>query len=129
MNILLFFFAIPIAIIILSVILETYMRSPLKVAGIFFSIFLVLAFYFGGSAEYIVAAFIYTLISLISAYLTELIISKKCFRRDSFPNFYREDTRRTSEQEFELPTTNELTDFNTDFDNTNICNNCYRRYR
>lgn len=129
MNILLFFFAIPIAVIILSVILETYMRSPLKVAGIFFSVFLVLAFYLGGSAEYIVAALVYTAISFISAYLTELILSRKCFRPDTFPNFYREDTRRIPESEFELPSTNELTNFNTDFDNGNTCNNCYRRYR
>lgn len=129
MNILLFFFAIPIAVIILSVILETYMRSPLKVAGIFFSFFLVLAFYLGGSAEYIVAALVYTAISFISAYLTKFILSRRCFRPDAFPNFYREDARRIPESEFELPSTNELTNFNTDFDNGNTCNNCYRRYR
>lgn len=129
MNILLFFFAIPIAIIILSVILETYMRCPLKVAGIFFSIFLVLAFYLGGTAEYIVAALVYTGLSFISAYLTALILSRKCFRQETCPHFYREDTRRMPESEFELPTTSELTSFNTDFDAGNNCNNCYRRYR
>ncbi len=129
MNILLFFFAIPIAVIILSVILETYMRSSSKVAGIFFSIFLVLAFYLGGNAEYIVAALVYTAISFISAYLTCIILSRRCFRTDTFPNFYREGTRRVPEPEFELPDTHELTNYNTDFDNGNTCNNCYKRYR
>lgn len=129
MNILLFFFAIPIAVIILSVILETYMRSPLKVAGIFFSIFLVLAFYLGGTAEYIVAALIYTALSFITAYLTELILSRRCFRRETFSNIYREETRRNPEPEFELPANDELTSFNTGFDNGNNFNNCYRRYR
>lgn len=129
MNILLIFFAIPIAVIILSIILETYMKSPLKVAGIFFSIFLVLAIYLGGTAEYIVAALVYTAISFVSAYLAELILSRRCFRRDTFSNFYREDTRRIPEPEFEMPANNDLTSFNTDFDNGNTFNNCYRRYR
>ena len=34
MNMLLIFFAIPLAIVILSAILETYMRCPIKVAGV-----------------------------------------------------------------------------------------------
>lgn len=73
MNILLFFFAIPVAVIILSAILETLIKSPLKVAGIFFSIFLVIAFALGGTAELIVAAIIYTIISFITAFIVCII--------------------------------------------------------
>ena len=73
MNTLLIFFAIPLATIILSAILETFIRCPLKVAGIFFSIFIVVAFALGGSAELIVAAIVYTLLSLITAFITMLI--------------------------------------------------------
>ena len=65
MNTLLVFFAIPIAIIILSVILETFIKYPIKVAGIFFAIFLVVAFALGGTAELIVLAIAYTILSFI----------------------------------------------------------------
>ncbi len=77
MNILLIFFAIPIATIILSAILETFIRCPFKVAGIFFSIFLVLAFILGGTAELIVAAIIYTILSFITAYIVEIILRNR----------------------------------------------------
>ncbi len=77
MNILLIFFAIPIATIILSAILETFIRCPFKVAGIFFSIFLVLAFILGGTAELIVAAIIYTILSFITAYIVEVILRNR----------------------------------------------------
>lgn len=125
MNILLIFFAIPIAVIILSIILETYMKSPLKVAGIFFSIFLVLAFYLGGAAEYILAALVYTLISIITAYITEFIQSRRPCTRETFSDGYSQDLTRNIEPEFELPAATETT-FNTEFNNGN---NYCRRYR
>lgn len=81
MNTLLVFFAIPIAVIILSVILETFIKNPIKVAGIFFAIFLVVAFALGGTAELIVLAIVYTILSFISAYLTSMI----CCRRRYCP--------------------------------------------
>ena len=74
MSNLLVFFAIPLATIILSAILETFIHNPIKVAGIFFSIFIVVAFALGGTAEYIVAAIIYTIISFVTA----LIVHRYC---------------------------------------------------
>lgn len=73
MNILLIFFAIPLATIILASILETFIRCPIKVTGIFFSIFIVIAFALGGSATLIVAAIIYTILAFLSAFITMLI--------------------------------------------------------
>ena len=78
MNVLLIFFAIPLAVIILSVILESFINCPLKVAGIFFAIFIVLAFGFGGTAELIVAAIVYTFISFITAVIIRYIINRRC---------------------------------------------------
>lgn len=76
MNIiLLIFFAIPIATIILSAILETFIRCPFKVAGIFFSIFLVAAFALGGTPELLVAVIIYTVLSFITAYIVCVIMT------------------------------------------------------
>lgn len=83
MNILLIFFAIPIATIILSAILETFIRCPIKVAGIFFSIFLVLAFILGGTAELIVAAIVYTIISFVTAYIVCLVMRNRDCDNDS----------------------------------------------
>ena len=78
MIILLIFFAIPLAVVILSAILESFINCPFKVAGIFFSIFIVLAFAFGGTAELIVAAIVYTLISFITAVIIRYIINRRC---------------------------------------------------
>lgn len=78
MNILLIFFAIPLAIIILSAILESFINCPIKVAGIFFSIFIVLAFAFGGTAELIAAAIIYTVLSFVTAVIIRFIIDRQC---------------------------------------------------
>ena len=83
MNNLLIFFAIPLSTIILSAIFETIIESPIKVAGIAFSIFLIVAFSLGGSAEFIVAAIIYTLLSLITSFITKIIQSRiECFYED-----------------------------------------------
>ncbi len=73
MNILLIFFAIPLATIILSIILQTLICCPFKIAGIAFSIFVVLAFALGGTAALIVAAIIYTIISFLAAVITMII--------------------------------------------------------
>ena len=86
---LLVFFAIPIATIILSGILETFINSPFKVTGIFFSIFLVTAFALGGTADLIVAAIIYTIISFITAYLVMLLTNKQkhCYNNCDYSNY------------------------------------------
>ena len=73
MNNLLIFFAIPLATIILSSIFETLIRCPIKVGGIAFSIFLIIAFALGGTADLIVAAIVYTILSFLSAFITMLI--------------------------------------------------------
>ena len=44
MNILLLFFALPIATIILAVVLEKILRCPILTAATFFAIFLIVAF-------------------------------------------------------------------------------------
>ncbi len=73
MNILLIFFAIPVAVIIMSIILEKYMRCPLAVSGLFFSIFLIIAFLLGAFPEYFVMTFVYTIISFVVSYIYERV--------------------------------------------------------
>lgn len=88
MNNLLIFFAIPVATIILSIIFETLIRNPLKVGGIAFSIFLIVAFALGGSAELIVAALIYTILSFLFAFLTKLFCMRSRFPVCNQSNIY-----------------------------------------
>ena len=78
MNILLVFFAIPLATVILSGILATFNICPLKVSGIFFSIFIVTAAALGGTVELFFAAIIYTIISFITASIVCFIINRRC---------------------------------------------------
>lgn len=75
---LLIFFAIPVATIILSAIFETFIHCPIKVAGIAFAIFLIVAFALGGTAELIIAAIVYTIIALITAFIVMLIQNRSC---------------------------------------------------
>lgn len=76
MNFLLIFFAIPIAIIILSIIFESFIRCPLKIAGIVFSIFLIVTFAIGEELL-LIATIVYTLIAFLSAWFYEI------FRRNN----------------------------------------------
>ena len=73
MNNLLIFFALPIATIILAGIFQTIINCPLKIGGIAFAIFLIVAFALGGSAELIVAALVYTILALVTALIVMCI--------------------------------------------------------
>lgn len=72
MNILLIFFALPIAVIIVSVILQKLLKCPILVAGFIFAIFLVVAFVIG-DLTYLIVAIAYTILAYITAFLTMLI--------------------------------------------------------
>lgn len=146
MNILLLiFFAIPVATIILSAIFETLIRSPLKIAGIAFSIFLIVAFALGGTVELLVAAIIYTILAFITAYLVCLF-----YNRDRHHFCNNSNNNRSLGNELELSTppsqTTNANFFNNDFQDsgftaqigeTTVSNNVetttgtcpYRRYR
>ena len=72
MNTLLLFFALPIAVIIISIALQKIFRSPLLVAAIIFAIFLVVTFVIGNTA-YLIATIVYTIIAYVTAVLTKII--------------------------------------------------------
>lgn len=70
MNILLLFFALPVAITILSIIFETIINCPLKIAGITFSILLIVTFAVADET-YLIYTIIYTILSYVVAWLTK----------------------------------------------------------
>lgn len=72
MNTLLIFFALPIAVIIFSIILQKLFKCPFIVASIVFAVFLIVAVVIG-TFEAVIAAIAYTLLSLLTAYIVMLI--------------------------------------------------------
>ena len=69
MNTILFLFIFPISVIIFSVALQKLLKKPFLVAAIIFAIFLIITFTIYGSS-FLIYAFIYGLISLITADIT-----------------------------------------------------------
>ncbi len=77
MNILLVFFALPIAVIIFSVALQKILKCPLLVASITFAVFLVITFLIN-DLNYLIATIIYTIISYITAIIVVQINTRRC---------------------------------------------------
>lgn len=78
MNILLIFFALPIAVIIISIALQKILKCPILVAAIIFAIFLIVTFIVN-NLNLLIAAIAYAIISFITAYIT-CIIGRICDR-------------------------------------------------
>lgn len=87
MNTLLIFFALPIAIIIISIALQKIFKCPFLVAGIIFAIFLIVTFTIG-NLNYLVATIAYTILAFITAILTNIIcrIHRELDRREESNN-------------------------------------------
>lgn len=71
-TLLLIFFAIPIAVIIISIALQKIFRCPFLVASIIFSIFLVVTFVIG-NLIFLVATIAYAILAFITAIITNVI--------------------------------------------------------
>ncbi len=72
MNNLLIFFAIPVATIILAIVFQKILQSPLLVAATFFAIFLIVTFA-AFDESFLVFAILYTLLALITALVVRFI--------------------------------------------------------
>lgn len=73
MNTLLIFFAFPIAVIIISIILQKLLNNPIAVAALIFAIFIVVAFA-AFDETFLIAVLAYTILALVTA----LIVSRFC---------------------------------------------------
>ena len=71
-TLLLLFFALPIAIIILSIVLLKILKCPILVAATFFAILLVVSFIVDGTG-FLIFVIAYTILSYITAVITRLI--------------------------------------------------------
>lgn len=70
MNTLLIFFALPIAVIIISAILQKILKNPIAVAALIFAVFLVVTFAIGDTTL-LIATLVYTILSLITAFIVQ----------------------------------------------------------
>ncbi len=72
MNNLLIFFALPIAVIVISIALQKILKCPPLVAAIIFSIFLIVTFIVN-NLNFLIVAIVYAIISFITATIICLI--------------------------------------------------------
>ncbi len=84
MNILLIFFALPIATIIISIALQKILKCPPLVAAVIFAIFLIVTFVIN-NINFLVAAIVYTIIAFITAAIVCLIsrLIERFFNNDN----------------------------------------------
>lgn len=129
-TILLIFFAIPFAIILVSIALQKLIRNPFLVVGIVFSILLIIVLAFFDSI-YLILVIVYTILSFSTAVITNWIV--QLLKRFCNPNTSSVTEFVPEENEELIPVSkinNQLSqkkiEHNTDF----ICSNnrCRRRY-
>ena len=75
------FLVLPLATILLSIVLQKILKSPILVAITFFAIYLIVAFvsFTDTLAEAIIAVLVYTIMAYITAYIVMIIC--RCRRR------------------------------------------------
>lgn len=81
MNTLLVFFALPIATIILSIVLEKILRCSFLTAATFFAIYLIVAFAVF-DATFLIFVIVYTIIAFITALIAEIFFFNRCRRKE-----------------------------------------------
>lgn len=77
MNTILLYFAIPLLVIIVSIILEKIVNSPLLVSAFVFAVSIVV-FFIIGNIDLLVAVVVYTILALITALIVRLV---KCIMK------------------------------------------------
>lgn len=86
MNALLIFFAFPIATILLAIVLEKVLDSPILVGLTFFAIYLVITFAFFDS-DFLILAIIYTALAVLTAIFVRFVrncLMKICCQQTNF---------------------------------------------
>jgi len=141
MNTLLIFFAFPIAVIIISAILQKLLNSPIAVAALIFAIFLIVTFA-AFDETFLIATLVYTLLALITALIVKFICESNnnnnicellnCILRNNnlsdLLNNVSSNSNNNNETSF-----NTVSDILSSNNSNNSSNSCgcssYRRYR
>lgn len=124
MNLLLWLFAIPFAVVIYSIILQKIISSPILAALSVFAVFLIVAIVQENSTLYIVSI-AYAILSYITAVLTNLI--RRIINRCSYGN--NEATSFNSINNLALEVNKDTLDATQNVINDNSCGCGCRRSR
>ena len=118
MNTLLIFFAIPIAVIIVSIALQKILKCPILVAGVIFAILLVATFA-AFTTEFLVFVIVYTILAFIVATLTQFFCN--IFHTSCCCEKQHEDTEREVENPNTINITGTLTNYQDSGNTNNTC--------
>ena len=126
MDLLLLFFAIPLAVIILSIVLQKILKCPWLVAATFFAIFLIVTFAVGD-----IRLLIFTVIYTIISYITALIFRAVCNLMCNGITLRNINTRNINTNTLNANQVIDNGDNSIDENNNNngcscSCGNCYR---
>lgn len=119
MNILLIFFALPIATIILAIVLEKILKCPILTAATFFAIYLIVAFAIF-NATFLIAVIIYTILAFIAAVIAEFFFRRNC---ENKCNTNCPCVRNTNRQNIVQLTNNDITRIANEVINIENANN------
>lgn len=122
MNDLLIFFALPIAVVVISIALQKLLRCPWLVAAIIFSIFLNLAVSMN-NLNLIFVAIAYTIISYITAIIT-CLIHRYLRRCEENNNLIGENESKN----LIVTGNSEMLENNGEINDNNNCYNCNNGY-
>lgn len=127
MNTLLIYFAFPISVIIISIILEKLLNNPISVASLIFAIFIVVTFA-AFDETFLIATLAYTIIALITALIVHLLKDKN-ENNNSSCNVLPELIQNNNENNNEsiCDTVEDLLGNNTNNSSNNCGCNRYRR--
>ena len=127
MNTLLLFFALPVATILLAIVLQKVLKSPILVAITFFAVYLIIAFA-AFDETFLVFAIVYTILAFITAAIVEAICKfiKRCLNNNN--NCNNSDNESTNcvccnleNINNSLESINESLNNNNDEDESNSC--------
>lgn len=121
MDLILLFFALPIATIILSVVLQKILKCPILVAATFFAIFLIVTFAVFDS-DFFIFAIVYTILAYIAATITRFICETFC-RNGVFRNINAQNINTNTLRAREIINNND-DDNNCDCENNSNNNSC-----
>ena len=116
MNSLLIFFAFPIAVIIISAVLQKTIGNPIAISALVFAVFLVITFAFFDET-FLIETFVYTIISFLTAFIIKIIFS---FNHNS-------DNNEGENEEYGCE--NCVNSLNSRILNNNTTSYRYKRYR
>lgn len=139
MNTLLIFFAFPIAVIIISAILQKLIKNPIAVAALIFAIFLIITFT-AFDETFLIATLVYTILALITSLIVRFVCENNnnnmcellnyVFRNNNVNGLLNNISNNCNNNETNLNTVSNMVNNNNSNCNNNLCtcNRC-RRFR